>query len=161
MATCGRCDRLGCEPYFVWDPINQVRLLMCAELVKGFAHVYGEGHTLPLVLADKFSGVYCDECEEDVAGERAPGVRVGDAVLCRTCTLALDERVLRNGLEERVGGVVVDPRAWAVVRLETDMSMRETKCEFNRTYKKNMAVIEDLRHLLAQLRLTEDPLPQK
>lgn len=171
MDICGSCDHNGCEPYWVWNPIEQQRTLMCTKRVDSFSHIYGESSPLPLVLdpscisytnarlaasACLFFGSYCDGCEEPVQGKLSPGLRVGTAVLCRGCAKEADEAILVGGVTLQIGGMDVEPRAWCVLKLETHLSVRETRCEFNFAYKRNMAIVQSLWERFHELRLEDD-----
>jgi hypothetical protein len=151
--------------------MQEMRVLMCTKRVERFVHIYGEPHDVPLVLdpsyvsytealinatTGTFFGSYCAECEEKVEGKTSPGLQIGDAVLCRSCAHEADEAVLGSNLTIQLGGAEIEPRAWAVLKLETDMSVRQTRAEFNFAYKRNMAVVEDLWRRFHELRL-DDP----
>lgn len=171
MDTCGSCDRNGCEPYWVWNPIQEHRTLMCTKRVERFSHIYGQTSSLPLVLdpsygsyanalinaaSGQFFGAYCVGCEEAVQGKLSPGLQVGTDVLCRECAKEADEAILGGNVTLQIGGLDVEPGAWCVLKLETDMSVRETRCEFNFAYKRNLSIVEDLWQRFHELRLDDD-----
>lgn len=148
--TCGDCDRAACDAYWVWNPHEHHRVLMCSATARA---VLLMRHTaaLPVGLSSGGLGECCAMCEEDIAGARAPAIVADGCPFCRHCATDIDEAVFCQG-EARVNTCTrageaemhISAAAWSVLRLASGRSVRRTRAAFDRVLHNNLDVVDGL-----------------
>lgn len=181
LERCMECaGRNDCGFLLVWDPINQVRYQMCSRVQQKMLPVYGDPNPVELVtdpactdfdsafmahVENRFIGQYCTRCESRVEGERSPGIRAGQVVLCRECFVAVDDMVLERQTGMLIEGVdrrgeevslTIPPLEWGLLGVETDLTVPEVLREYFYAAKWNQKIIDTLWQRMQALCLEDD-----